>query len=139
MAFLILEKIFRFTVVRWFSVLAYTGLVCYLCLMPAGNIKSNTFLDLIHFDKWVHVMMYFGTWTMLVWGFKGNGPLVKGRQKIFRLSAIIALFMGGSIEYLQSYIGRGMDWTDQVANFAGILLAWYCWLKFENKWKVYRW
>lgn len=130
---------FRHPVIRWTILLAYMGLVYYLCLLPASSFKSNNFLDKIFFDKWVHVMMYFGVWTLLVWKFKGPGILIHNRKKVFMWSVIIVLFMGGSIEYLQGQTGRSMDWTDQLANFGGALLAWWFWIKFEHKWPMYKW
>lgn len=84
-------------------------------------------------------MMYFGVWTLLVWKFKGPGRLNHDRRKIFTWAIVIALFMGGSIEYLQGQTGRAMDWTDQLANFGGMLLAWWFWIRFEDKWPMYKW
>lgn len=83
--------------------------------------------------------MHFGGWTLLVWKFKGPGLLINNRSKIFIVSFILVLIIGGSIEFLQSQMGRSMDWQDEVANFMGALIAWRFWLKFENKWPIYQW
>lgn len=130
---------FRNPLIRWTILLAYIAVVYYLCLLPSSNVPKNTFLDKIYFDKWVHIMMHFGTWTLLVWNFKGPGLLIHHRAKVFVLSFFLVLIIGGSIEYLQGQMGRSMDWQDELANFTGALIAWRFWLKFENKWKVYQW
>lgn len=130
---------FRHPLLRWLILLAYIVLVYYLCLMPSSSVPSNTFLDKIYFDKWVHIMMYFGVWTLVVWKFKGPGRLIMDRKKVFMWATIIVLVMGGSIEYLQDLSGRAMDWKDQLANFTGAIVAWRFWIKFEDKWPVYRW
>jgi hypothetical protein len=139
MAVFVGMRIFMFPAVRWMAVLAYATLVYYLCLLPAGSVKSTNFLDTIHFDKWVHVMMYFGMWSMLVWGFKGRGKLVNRRNAVFVVSAMLCLAMGASIEYFQLQVGRGMDWWDELANFGGVVLAWLAWVRLESRWPMYRW
>lgn len=85
-------------------------------------------------------MMYFGMWSLLVWGLKDRpGQLTEKRNRFFVISAVLCLLMGASIEYLQLQIGRGMDWTDEIANFGGVVLAWIAWVKLENKWEIYQW
>lgn len=132
-------KIFMFPAVRWVAVLLYAALVIYLCLLPPDSVRSTSFLDKIYFDKWVHVMMYFGMWSLLVWGFKGRGGLAVRRKLIFGISAAICLVMGAALEFMQLNIGRGMDWTDELANFGGVVIAYISWIKFEHRWPVYRW
>jgi VanZ family protein len=131
--------IFKNPILRTIILFAYIALVYYLCLMPSSSVPKNSFLDKIYFDKWVHIMMQFGVWTLLVWKFKGPGLLINNRNKIFIVSFLLVLIIGGSIEYIQSQTGREMDWKDEVANFIGALIAWRFWLKFENKWPVYQW
>ena len=131
--------LFKYTPVRWAAVLAYAALVYYLCLLPSNSVPSNDFFDKIYFDKWVHVMMYFGMWSLIVWVLKGPGHLIGNRNRNFLIAAIICLFMGASIEMLQEKIGRGMAWTDEIANLGGVLLAWYSWIRFELRWSIYSW
>jgi VanZ family protein len=119
--------------------ISYTALVYYLCLLPGSDLPSNDFFDKIYFDKWVHVMMYFGMWSLMVWLLKGPGHLDKNRITIFLSTAVICLLIGASIEILQENIGRGMDWTDEIANLGGVILAYYFWNRFEHRWKVYSW
>jgi VanZ family protein len=133
------KLLFKYTIVRWASVLAYTALVYYLCLLPGSRIPTNDFLDRIYFDKWVHIMMYFGMWSLIVWLMKGPGQLIENRKRNFLIAAILCLLMGASIELLQEQIGRGKDWTDELANLGGVMLGWYCWIKNEHRWGVYSW
>lgn len=130
---------FKNPLLRWAILLGYVVLVYSLCLMPSSSVPKNTFLDKIFFDKWVHIMIHFGTWTLVVWKMKGPGTLNQERQKVFMWGLIIVLAVGASIEYLQAQMGRSMDWTDQLANFFGAIIAWRFWLKFEYRWPMYRW
>ena len=131
--------IFKNPILRWSILIAYIALVYYLCLLPSSSVPKNTFLDKIYFDKWVHIMMYFGVWTLFVWNLKGPGTLDSHRNKTFILSFLVVLVMGCSVEYLQNQMGRSMDWQDVIANLTGGLIAWRFWLKFEHKWFVYKW
>lgn len=133
------KLIFKYTSVRWASVLSYTALVYYLCLLPSSSVPTNDFFDKIYFDKWVHVMMYFGMWSLIVWLIKGPGYLLENRKRNFLIAAILCLLIGASIELLQEQFGRGMDWTDELANLGGVLLGWYCWIKYEHRLGVYSW
>lgn len=132
-------KIFSSQTVRWSITLLYAALVYYLCLMSTESIGAPDFLDKIYFDKWVHVMMYFGMWTLIVWAIKGPGTLDVSRRLIFAFAVVLCLIMGFSIEILQEQFGRSFDWTDELANFAGAMLGRFFWVSFENKWAVYRW
>ncbi|MCO5230808.1 MAG: VanZ family protein [Chitinophagales bacterium] len=134
-----MEKIFKYPIIRWAILILYISLVITLCLLPSSSIPSNTFFDKIYFDKWVHLMMHFGTWTLWVWRKKGIGNLTDNRDTIFLHAFIAVFFLGIWIEILQSMTSRAMDWTDILANMTGAILAWKFWLRFENKWSVYQW
>lgn len=135
-----IENVLKFPVLRWLALIAYITLVFYLCFLPSDEVKSNDFLDKIYFDKWVHIMMYFGMWTLMVWAPKGAGSLQNQRQS-FISAFLVALVVGIAIEYIQAtpMVGRGKDFTDVVANCTGMLLAFLLWKKKENIWKIYQW
>ena len=133
------RNLIRLKTIRFIALILYTALIFYLSLMSASSFPENNFLTTVHFDKWVHIMMFFGLWTLLVWSNKGFGELIRHRNKTFIGSTIIAFIMGVSIEFLQSKIGRTMEFADIVADMLGVLLAYLFWIKFENKWQVYKW
>lgn len=133
------KVITQYPLLRWIALLSYTALIYYLCLLPSSKLPGNTFLDQIHFDKWVHVMMYFGLWSLWVWVMKGPGSLHHNRLRHFIIAAVISLLIGASIEWLQGLTGRGIDWTDELANLCGVLLAYSFWIRFEHRWRIYSW
>jgi len=127
--------------VRWLVLTLYTALVFYLCFLPSDEVKSNDFLDKIFFDKWVHLFMYFGMWTLMVWAPKGKGFLKTNRTQSFISAAIVSLAIGILIEFIQDtpFVGRGKDIYDVMADLAGIVLAYFAWKRWENRWGVYQW
>lgn len=134
-----MEKIFKYPIIRWAILILYISLVISLCLLPSSSIPSNTFLDKIYFDKWVHIMMHFGTWTLWVWRKKKIGLLTENRKTTFSIAFIAVFLIGILIEILQSMTSRSLDWTDIIANMIGAFIAWKFWLRFEGKWRVYQW
>lgn len=135
-----LENLVKYTAIRWLILVLYISLVFYLCLLPGDEVKSNDFLDKIFFDKWVHLLMYFGMWTLMVWTPKGKGALTE-RNQLFTSAFILATLVGIGIEFIQDtpFVGRGKDFNDVAANCTGMLLAFFLWRKKENSWKVYQW
>ena len=127
--------------VRWSTLILYTTVVFYLCFLPSDEVKSNDFLDKIFFDKWVHLLMYFGLWTLMVWTPKGKGLLQTNRLQSFISAAIVSLAIGILIEFIQGspWVGRGKDIYDVLADLAGIILAYLAWKRWENRWSVYQW
>ena len=133
-------QILQHKIFRWCILLGYIGLVFWLCLMPESDLPKNPFLSKIHFDKWVHLMMHFGMWTLIVWTYKGAGHLSKNRNFIFLFSILLTLVIGIVIEYLQQYVGRShADWGDVTANLLGAFIAWRIWLRLEHRWTFYKW
>lgn len=99
------------------------ALIWILSLMP---FFPETPLDNVEFiDKWVHVIMYGGTFTVLWIEY-----LVKHRQadheKLFFWAWLMPIIMSGIIELIQEYCTGGCrsgDWLDLGANATGVTLA----------------
>ena len=75
-------------------------------------------------DKWVHIIMYGGTCTILwIEYLRSHTTLNKG--KLFCWAWLAPILMSGIIELLQEYCTehRGGDWLDFVANSIGVTLA----------------
>ena len=76
-------------------------------------------------DKWVHIIMYGGTCTILwIEYLRSHTTLNKG--KLFRWAWLAPIVMSGIIELLQEYCTnhqRSGDWLDFAANSIGVTLA----------------
>ena len=76
-------------------------------------------------DKWVHMIMYGGTWT-LVWLEFLRSHTHLNYRKLFWWVWLLPIMMSGMIELLQEYCTNGRrsgDWLDLLANSIGITLA----------------
>ena len=104
------------------SVICIT-LIWVLSLAP---FFPETPLDDVKFiDKWVHVVMYGGTFTVLwiEYARKHNAPDYK---KLFVWAWLAPIVMSGILELLQEYCTGGHrngDWLDLAANATGVTLA----------------
>ena len=75
-------------------------------------------------DKWVHVVMYGGTFTVL-WIEYIRQHKYPDYKKLLIWAFIAPITMSGIIELLQEYCTekRNGDWFDLLANIIGVVLA----------------
>ena len=98
-------------------------LIWILSLVP---FFPETPLDDVKFiDKWVHIVMYGGTFLVLwiEYTIKHNRP---DYEKLFFWGWLMPIVMGGVIELLQEYCTGGHrsgEWLDFVADATGVTLA----------------
>ena len=99
------------------------ALIWVLSLVP---VFPETPLDDVAFiDKWVHIIMYGGTFTVLWIEYirKHQSP---DYEKLFFWAWLMPVAMSGIIELLQEYFtggARSGEWLDLAANSTGITLA----------------
>ena len=98
-------------------------MIWVLSLMPRF---PETPLDDVEFiDKWVHILMYGITFTVLwiEYAWKHRTP---DYEKLFFWAWLAPILMSGTIELLQEYCTGGQrsgEWLDLAANTTGITLA----------------
>ena len=99
------------------------ALIWILSLLP---FFPETPLDNVEFiDKWVHVVMYGGTFTVL-WIEYIRQHETADYEKLFFWAWLAPVAMSGVLEVLQEYCTGGHrngDWLDFAANTTGVTLA----------------
>ena len=98
------------------------GLIWVLSLVP---FFPETPLDNVKFiDKWVHFIMYGGTFGVLWIEYLRQHDRLDARR-LFLLAWLCPVLMGGLLELLQAYCTttRNGDWLDFLANATGVTLA----------------
>ena len=116
MAFLFhLAKKYPFSVVC----IALIWILSFIPFFPETPLDNVEFID-----KWIHIIMYGGTFTVL-WAeytFKHRQP---DYRKLFLWAWLAPIIMSGIIELLQAYCTttRNGDWLDLLANAIGVTLA----------------
>ena len=102
------------------------ALIWILSLTP---FFPETPLDNVHFiDKWVHIVMYGGTFTVLwiEYYLKHRSYRSYDWEKLFFYAWLAPILMSGVLELLQEYCTfghRSGDWLDFAANATGVTLA----------------
>ena len=98
------------------------ALIWILSLTP---IFPETPFDNVRFiDKWVHILMYGGTFTV-VWLEYYYKHKKYDWEKLFWWGWLTPILMSGLLELLQEYCTtyRGGEWLDLAANSTGVTLA----------------
>ena len=99
------------------------ALIWILSLMP---FFPETPLDDVKFiDKWVHILMYGGTFTVL-WIEYYYKHRTYDWEKLFFWAWLAPILMSGLLELLQEYCTfghRNGDWLDFAANATGVTVA----------------
>ncbi|MBQ9231607.1 MAG: VanZ family protein [Prevotella sp.] len=104
-----------------FSILCFLT-IWYLSFFtpPETELEEVPFID-----KWVHIIMYGGSCTVLWIEYLRKHTLLN-KSKLFLLAFLAPILMSGIIELLQEYCTnhrRSGDWLDLAANSTGVTLA----------------
>ena len=98
------------------------ALIWVLSLVP---FFPETPLDNVEFiDKWVHTVMYGGTFTVL-WIEYNHNHHTPDYEKLFFWAWLAPVAMSGAIELIQEHLttNRSGEWLDFAANSIGVTLA----------------
>ena len=99
--------------------LLWLAIICYGVYLPAGQLPKNTFMNIPHFDKIVHFVLFFVLCLLL---FK---PLKYLKFNHIVYSPLVSLILAALIELTQQWLSssRHTNINDFIANVAGILAA----------------
>jgi VanZ family protein len=100
-------------------------MIAILLCLPGSTIPKSTFLQAIHADKWVHILLFFTGTFLLAWPVLRSG-LPQGKKTAwFCLVTALGILFGISMEFVQEYwvINRSFELADIFADSAGCVLA----------------
>ena len=113
----------RISISKFIPAIAWFIVVLVLICLPGSDIPSNNLLDLIYFDKWVHIGI-FGLLALLFM-LPVARSLNSSKQKLqyFIVIAIATSLWGLTTEFIQKYLvfGRSFDLFDWAADTVGAL------------------
>lgn len=93
--------------------------LCF-CTVPETPLSDVSFID-----KWVHILMYCGTCSVIWFEYLRCHRRVRPRE-VFVMAWLAPVLMSGLIELLQAYCTGGRrsgDWLDFAANSTGATVA----------------
>jgi VanZ family protein len=108
---------------RYFILIAYFLFVSLLFILPGSAFPKNNWLTQIHFDKWVHIGIFFILGILICWSFN-----VK-RTSSFIITFFVLAVYGIVVEVVQDQyvVNRSFDVWDWVADMGGAILAFIYW------------
>jgi len=99
----------------------WTVVIFALCAMPGEYIPSQSWMDLLSVDKFVHTFIFFTLFTLIaIFSFK-----IRLKTLYFYLYLLACMLYGVSLEWMQAvfFRNRSFDYHDMIANAIGCLLA----------------
>ncbi len=97
-------------------------LILILSLLPAGSTQKIS-IDIPHFDKLIHFIMYFFLTATLLIDIKNN---IKKPTRVLIVSVLLSIIIfSGIVELIQEFfiLGRFGSLLDLLANFLGLTTA----------------
>ena len=123
--FMLKWKIFRYKTVAisWFIIM------CILFFLPGSTLPKESWLDTIHFDKWVHI----GLFAILVFLWRGAFNWEVNNYNTVLL--FFAFAYGLMIEFIQKnwVPNRSFDLFDVLADMTGGIIGLIVWLRVYRK------
>lgn len=111
-----LKRILFIPAIGWFIIASI------LFFLPGEDIPEVSFLDLIYFDKWVHIGLFAGLVFLSALPFIKAGKCTRGL--LIKISILFVLY-GVGVEFIQKFLneGRSFDYTDMIADAAGCIIG----------------
>lgn len=109
-------------VIKYHKTLGILLIVTILSLMDTDGIEPQGLINIPHFDKIVHFLMYFTLAFFLMFEY-----YLHHKDKIIHEIQVLLLplFWGAAMEMMQLFFTdyRGAEWLDMLANTIGIIMA----------------
>lgn len=118
-----------------YAALSWTVIIFILCSTPGAYIPSSFWLELLSFDKLVHMGIFFT--LMMLWQIH----FFKTQSYVFYKALLIVLvcvLYGGLLEIMQAqfFSERSADWFDFAANTVGCVLGLFF---YNNLFRTKKW
>lgn len=109
------KKIYLYSAIFW------SGLILYLCLENAQNLKEIT---IPNFDKYIHIVFHF-VFTILWFLYLKRKFKTSSNVNLLAMTLVVSFVFGIAIELMQQYFTttRSADVFDILANLLGAFLA----------------
>jgi VanZ family protein len=118
-------KIFRYKAVA----ISWLLIMSILFFLPGSALPKENWLDLVYFDKWVHI----GLFAMLIFLWRSSFARESNYYNFFLI--LFALIYGIGVEFIQrNWIpNRSFDLYDVIADFVGSIIGFLIWLSVYKK------
>ena len=107
---------------RYYKSILIIILILLLSLLPSSSTQKVS-IDIPHFDKLIHFIMYFFLAAVLLIDIKNN---IKKPTRVLIVSVLLSVIIfSGIVELIQEFfiLGRFGSLLDLTANFIGLIIA----------------
>jgi glycopeptide antibiotics resistance protein len=111
----------------------WLAIICYALFIPAEDLPIKPFLNIPHFDKMVHFVLFFVFCLFLLRPFK------RLQLNYYLLAPLISISLSGLLEFSQHTLSnsRNTDIKDFIANSLGVIASviFYYLFVSDRKWE----
>jgi glycopeptide antibiotics resistance protein len=120
-------------IIYFWKPLLWLAIICYALFIPAEDLPIKPFLNIPHFDKMVHFVLFFVFCLFLLRPFK------RLQLNYYLLAPLISISLSGLLEFSQHTLSnsRNTDIKDFIANSLGVIASviFYYLFVSDRKWE----
>ena len=122
------------TLSYWKSILSVIVIV-YLSFAPPSDFSEMPKVNILFFDKIVHVALYLFLTIVLIYDFRNHNKFSKNNSIYIVQCILFPIVLGGCIEIAQDkwFYPRTAEWVDWLADILGVTIALVVTLFYKRK------
>ena len=118
----------------WKSILSVI-IIVYLSFAPPSDFREMPKVNILFFDKIVHVALYVFLTIVLIFDFRSHNKFSKNNSIYIVQCILFPIVLGGCIEIAQDkwFYPRTAEWVDWLADILGVTIALVVTLFYKRK------
>ena len=118
----------------WKSILSVV-VILYLSFAPPSDFSEMPKVNILFFDKIVHVALYLFLTIVLIFDFRSHNKFSKNNSIYIVQCILFPIVLGGCIEIAQDkwFYPRTAEWVDWLADILGVIIALVVTLFYKRK------
>ena len=118
----------------WKSILSVI-IIVYLSFAPPSDFREMPKVNILFFDKIVHVALYLFLTIVLIFDFRSHNKFSKNNSIYIVQCILFPIVLGGCIEIAQDkwFYPRTAEWVDWLADILGVTIALVVTLFYKRK------
>lgn len=122
------------TLSYWKSILSVV-VILYLSFAPPSDFSEMPKVNILFFDKIIHVALYIFLTIVLIYDFRNHNKFSKNNSIYIVQCILFPIVLGGCIEIAQDkwFYPRTAEWVDWLADILGVTIALVVTLFYKRK------
>jgi VanZ family protein len=108
----------------WKSI-SFTLVILFLSFVPPAGLKKLPPINILNFDKIVHMLMYSLLTAIIIYDLKNKIAKSAYRKTFITTVFLYSIIFGGIVEIMQEtwFYPRSAEWIDWIADIIGALIG----------------